>query len=170
MSIPYATAVHLCACGCGNKVVTPFSPAEWQLTYDGDTVSLSPSIGNWQFPCKSQLLDQARCSPVGGRLEQGAGGRRTATEMLAISTSTSALPRARPKVSRRANRQQHRVANKAPAQAEVSRRTRARPRLMVAVPRNALAQERQEAPVVEEVSASLVRHHFRESPRSAIKP
>jgi Family of unknown function (DUF6527) len=53
ISIPYATAVHLCACGCGNKVVTPISPAEWRLLWDGDTVSLSPSIGNWQFPCRS---------------------------------------------------------------------------------------------------------------------
>jgi hypothetical protein len=53
ISIEYATAVHRCACGCGNKVVTPISPAEWQLLYDGDSVSLMPSIGNWQFPCRS---------------------------------------------------------------------------------------------------------------------
>lgn len=53
ISIPYATAVHLCACGCGIKVVTPIAPPEWRLTWDGDTVSLHPSIGNWQFPCRS---------------------------------------------------------------------------------------------------------------------
>jgi hypothetical protein len=53
ISIPYATAVHLCACGCGIKVVTPISPPEWELLWDGDTVSLDPSIGNWQFPCRS---------------------------------------------------------------------------------------------------------------------
>jgi Family of unknown function (DUF6527) len=53
ISIPYRTAVHRCACGCGNKVVTPISPADWQLFYDGDTVSLTPSIGNWGFPCRS---------------------------------------------------------------------------------------------------------------------
>lgn len=53
VSIPYATAVHLCACGCGIKVVTPISPPEWQLRWDGDTISLHPSIGNWQFPCRS---------------------------------------------------------------------------------------------------------------------
>ena len=53
VSLPYATAVHLCACGCGIKVVTPISPPEWQLRWDGDTVSLHPSIGNWQFPCRS---------------------------------------------------------------------------------------------------------------------
>ena len=47
VSIPYATAVHQCACGCGNKVVTPISPVDWQLLFDGETVSLTPSIGNW---------------------------------------------------------------------------------------------------------------------------
>jgi hypothetical protein len=53
ISIPYEIAVHLCACGCGIKVVTPISPPEWQLIWNGDTVSLTPSIGNWQFPCRS---------------------------------------------------------------------------------------------------------------------
>ena len=53
ISIPYATAIHSCCCGCGNKVVTPFSPAEWKLIFDGCSVSLEPSIGNWNFPCKS---------------------------------------------------------------------------------------------------------------------
>src|SRR5580693_1991074 len=53
ISMEYATAIHLCACGCGNQVVTPFSPIDWQLTFNGETISLSPSIGNWSFECKS---------------------------------------------------------------------------------------------------------------------
>ena len=53
ISIPHRTAVHKCACGCGNKVVTPITPADWHLLYDGDTVSLTPSVGNWGFPCRS---------------------------------------------------------------------------------------------------------------------
>jgi len=53
ISIPYATASHLCACGCGAKVVTPIGQAEWELIFDGERTSLFPSIGNWQFPCKS---------------------------------------------------------------------------------------------------------------------
>jgi hypothetical protein len=53
VSMPYATAVHRCACGCGNRVVTPISPAQWRLMYDGESISLTPSIGNWQFPCRS---------------------------------------------------------------------------------------------------------------------
>jgi hypothetical protein len=53
ISTTYATTVHLCACGCGNKVVLPLSPAEWRLTWDGETVSLSASVGNWEYPCQS---------------------------------------------------------------------------------------------------------------------
>lgn len=56
VSIPYATAVHNCLCGCGLKVVTPISPVGWQLTYDGETISLRPSIGNWSFPCRSHYV------------------------------------------------------------------------------------------------------------------
>lgn len=53
VSIEYATCVHACACGCGSRVVTPLSPDDWRLAFDGDTVSLLPSIGNWAFQCES---------------------------------------------------------------------------------------------------------------------
>lgn len=53
ISIHYASAAHSCFCGCGTKVVTPISPTGWELLFDGDTVSLRPSIGNWSFPCRS---------------------------------------------------------------------------------------------------------------------
>jgi hypothetical protein len=53
VSIKYHTAIHICPCGCGNKVVTPISPIRWKLTFDGETVTLYPSIGNWSLPCKS---------------------------------------------------------------------------------------------------------------------
>jgi hypothetical protein len=49
----HATAIHLCCCGCGLEVVTPFAPDSWKLIFDGRTVSITPSIGNWQFPCRS---------------------------------------------------------------------------------------------------------------------
>lgn len=55
ISIPYATAVHLCACGCGTKTVTPLAPSGWKLIFDG-TVTLRPSIGNGQLPCHSHYL------------------------------------------------------------------------------------------------------------------
>lgn len=53
ISIKYCTAIHKCVCGCGNEVVTPISPTDWRLTFDGKTISLNPSIGNWNFDCKS---------------------------------------------------------------------------------------------------------------------
>lgn len=53
VSIEYGTAVHKCCCGCGEEVVTPLSPTDWKLVYDGETVSLSPSIGNWSFKCQA---------------------------------------------------------------------------------------------------------------------
>ena len=53
VSIKYGTARHRCCCGCGNEVVTPITPTDWSLTYDGENVSLSPSIGNWSLPCRS---------------------------------------------------------------------------------------------------------------------
>jgi len=53
ISLEFKTAIHLCPCGCGNQVVTPFSPTDWKLIFDGDSVSLYPSIGSWALPCKS---------------------------------------------------------------------------------------------------------------------
>lgn len=53
VSMEYGTVIHSCCCGCGNKVVTPLSPTDWKLIYDGENISLTPSIGNWSFPCQS---------------------------------------------------------------------------------------------------------------------
>lgn len=53
VSVTFATAVHKCCCGCGQEVVTPISPTDWKLIFDGETISLYPSIGNWGFPCQS---------------------------------------------------------------------------------------------------------------------
>lgn len=53
ISVPFATASHACACGCGEKVVTPIRPTDWSMIWDGETVSLHPSIGNWSLPCRS---------------------------------------------------------------------------------------------------------------------
>lgn len=53
ISMEYGAVTHLCCCGCGEKVFTPLSPTDWKLTYDGETISVYPSIGNWSLPCKS---------------------------------------------------------------------------------------------------------------------
>jgi len=62
----FSLAIHLCACGCGVKTVTPFYTDDqprtdiegpgWHLTQDTEhdnKITLHPSIGNQQFPCKS---------------------------------------------------------------------------------------------------------------------
>lgn len=63
VSIPFATAVHNCMCGCGTKVVTPLSPPQWRIMFDGESVSLWPSIGNSGLACRSHYVierDQVR--------------------------------------------------------------------------------------------------------------
>jgi len=49
-------AMHLCPCGCGETIVTPFAPDFWKLMFDGDTVSLWPSVGNYEFACRSHYF------------------------------------------------------------------------------------------------------------------
>lgn len=46
--------VHRCACGCGEKTVTPIDKNYgWKISYDGQSITLRPSIGNFSIPCKS---------------------------------------------------------------------------------------------------------------------
>lgn len=52
----FRTCSHKCCCGCGDEVVLPLSPAEWQFVRDGEFVSLWPSVGNWDYPCKSHYV------------------------------------------------------------------------------------------------------------------
>ena len=56
VSMKFAICAHSCACGCGRKVYTPLGLKDWQLYFDGETVSLSPSIGNYDFPCRSHYF------------------------------------------------------------------------------------------------------------------
>ena len=52
-----SVVIHLCACGCGEKVVLPITPDKWRITYyDGESVTLVPSIGNFRFPCRSHYF------------------------------------------------------------------------------------------------------------------
>lgn len=53
LSILYSTAIHLCPCGCKEEVVTKIAPHRWCFKYDGESISLFPSIGNFNQPCQS---------------------------------------------------------------------------------------------------------------------
>ena len=50
LSLKYKTAIHLCACGCGHRVVTPLNRNGWKITFEA---TLTPSIGNFEYPCHS---------------------------------------------------------------------------------------------------------------------
>lgn len=52
----YKTAVHKCACGCGDEVVTPLSPTDWSIQIENGIATLYPSIGNWSFTCRSHYF------------------------------------------------------------------------------------------------------------------
>jgi hypothetical protein len=56
VSIRHKTVLHLCACGCGHEVVTPLAPHRWRLVFDGETVSLEPSVSNGVLACRSHYF------------------------------------------------------------------------------------------------------------------
>jgi len=53
VSEEFKVTAHLCPCGCNNKIITPITPVNWMYTEYNNTPTLSPSISNWQLPCKS---------------------------------------------------------------------------------------------------------------------
>lgn len=56
VSMDYCMAVHSCCCGCREEVATPFTPTDWRMTFNGESISLWPSIGNWSLPCRSHYV------------------------------------------------------------------------------------------------------------------
>ena len=56
VSVQFATSAHRCFCGCGSEVYTRFSPTDWSMKFDGQTVTINPSIGNWSFACQSHYI------------------------------------------------------------------------------------------------------------------
>jgi hypothetical protein len=103
VSLEFATAIHRCCCGCGQEVVTPLSPTDWQMTFDGKSVSLFPSIGNWSYPCRSHYWIErnlVKAAPkwskrdiVSGRAKDEWNKRRYYGQENTDSKGTSNLPR-----------------------------------------------------------------------------
>lgn len=56
VSITYKTAAHKCFCGCGNVVFTPLIKGRWSLIFQGNHVSLYPSIGSANLDCRSHYF------------------------------------------------------------------------------------------------------------------
>lgn len=57
LCLPYNAVIHKCACGCGEIISTPLDKKyEWVMKYDGEAVTLSPSIGNGAYKCRSHYF------------------------------------------------------------------------------------------------------------------
>lgn len=98
VSMPYRTTLHLCCCGCSNQVVLPLRPTAWELTYNGDTITMSPSVGNWSFPCRSHYwIRNNRVEWAGNWTddEVAAGRRRTLKERGAAGSDDAPRTAAR---------------------------------------------------------------------------
>jgi Family of unknown function (DUF6527) len=68
VSMTFATAMHKCARGCGREVVTPLSPTDWAMTYNGKSIWVDPSIGNWSFECQSHYWIEGGRGPLGAKV------------------------------------------------------------------------------------------------------
>ena len=87
VSMQHAICGHLCACGCGEKVITPLSPKQWKIAYNGEDVTLYPSIGNYAFACQSHyFLTNGNIIWVGERdVEKGKRKKKGLLAKLFIS-------------------------------------------------------------------------------------
>lgn len=58
ISIKYRAIVHLCLCGCNEKVLLKLGPAPeyWSFTFDGRSISIHDSVGNVGLPCRSHYI------------------------------------------------------------------------------------------------------------------
>lgn len=56
VSVEYGSVAHSCCCGCGEEIVTPLTPTDWHIVYDGETITLHPSVGNWTLACRSHYV------------------------------------------------------------------------------------------------------------------
>lgn len=57
ISEEYEITIHKCLCGCGEKTVLPIDPIHgWNLIKNNNKISFTPSVGNYQLPCKSHYI------------------------------------------------------------------------------------------------------------------
>jgi hypothetical protein len=56
ISEKYRAALHNCCCGCGEEVSTPIGRTEYSIKMEDSGVTVKPSIGNHDFPCRSHYV------------------------------------------------------------------------------------------------------------------
>lgn len=115
VSMEYATSAHSCCCGCGEEVVTPFTPTDWRMTFDGETISLYPSIGNWTLKCRSHyVIDRGKvieARPWSDKQIEAEGRRDRAAKARYYGKSPKVRPPIQPGSRESAEGILHRVRN-----------------------------------------------------------
>lgn len=65
----HRTVVHRCPCGCDGLSEFVLSPTRFRMTFDGDSVTFSPSVGNAYLSCRSHYWIRGNrvewCPPMG---------------------------------------------------------------------------------------------------------
>jgi hypothetical protein len=56
ISTKYRAIVHLCLCGCREKVLLNLDPDSWSFTFDGRSITIHDSVGNVGLPCRSHYI------------------------------------------------------------------------------------------------------------------
>ena len=57
ISDEFKISIHLCLCGCRNQTVMPLNKSGWNMIkHDEKTISFTPSIGNYNYPCRSHYI------------------------------------------------------------------------------------------------------------------
>jgi hypothetical protein len=56
ISTKHRAIVHLCLCGCTEKVLLNLDPDGWSFTFDGQSISIHDSVGNIGLPCRSHYI------------------------------------------------------------------------------------------------------------------
>jgi hypothetical protein len=74
----FSLTAHKCCCGCGEDVYNKLSPVKWQLAKMPDqSVSLTPSIGNDAYECRSHYwIQRNRVIDAGPMSERAAAAAR----------------------------------------------------------------------------------------------
>lgn len=73
ISEEFSLTAHKCCCGCGEDVILKLGPAKWRLTKESDgTVSLDPSVGNWNYACRSHYWIEHNEVLEAGPMSRGA--------------------------------------------------------------------------------------------------
>ena len=74
-------------------MVTPLKPTDWKLTFDGKTITLYPSIRNWNFACRSHYwIRNNRCN--GRKIGRRLGSTPAASMIGARKSGITTLQRA----------------------------------------------------------------------------